>query len=251
MAASMERGSALKVDFVVVKCTPPTLSCTTSLPASHAAPGEAEGDARHVKASRSRDIARAEGRGKRRERVVSSKAKLLQQDEGEREWNGCCSCSRPLLPRKEGFIFYLRSLSTPLTEVVPARWGGRARLTGLQRAACANENAAEPVRASENRLSAWPTDTCALMSGGHTLTPPEQPKTHVPSPVGVAMAEADAARADAFAAGARVRSCDGASGTSRFLGQGAAAGRGRGRQTAPLTLALGCEWTAPSVPCRP
>ena len=77
MAASMERGSALKVDFVVVKCTPPTLSCTTSLPASHAAPGEAEGDARHVKASRSRDIARAEGRGKRRERVVSSKAKLF------------------------------------------------------------------------------------------------------------------------------------------------------------------------------
>ena len=77
MAASMERGSALKVDFVVVKCTPPTLSYTTSLPASHAAPGEAEGDARHVKASRSRDIARAEGRGKRRERVVSSKAKLF------------------------------------------------------------------------------------------------------------------------------------------------------------------------------
>ena len=81
MAASMERGSALKVDFVVVKCTPPTLSCTTSLPASHAAPGEAEGDARHVKASRSRDIARAEGRGKRRERVVSSEARLVRRRE--------------------------------------------------------------------------------------------------------------------------------------------------------------------------
>ena len=127
-------------------------------------------------------------------------------------------------------------------------------MTGLQRAACANENAAAPVRASERvnepvvRLA---NRYVALMSGGHTLTPPEQPKTHVPSPVGVAMAEADAARADAFAAGARVRSCDGASGTSRFLGQGAAAGRGRGRQTAPLTLALGCELTAPSVPRRP